>query len=141
MVQTATDARHASCGPAVASAARGFTLVEMLIALVILSIAILGMTSLTLTTIRTNQGNDLRNAAVRVTSEVVEEQLSLPIESVVSGTETRQVSIRGTNVPFTVTRTMTPLTTDLRQVDITVTYTVNGVNRINSAVIYKHRAS
>lgn len=124
---------------------RGFSLVEMLIALVILSVSILGMTSLTLTSIRTNLDNDLRNAAVRVTTEVAEDLGAMSIEDVVSTPvltpEVRQVSIRGTNVPYTVTRTVTSLTNDLRQVDITVSYTSKGVTKTNSAVVYKHRAS
>lgn len=125
---------------------RGFSLVEMMIALVILSVSILGMTSMTLTTIRTNVENDLRNAAIRLTSEVAEELAALPIEDVIAtpvGTpETRQVSIRGANVAFKVERVVTPLTNDLRQVDITVRYSFKGIdNKSNSAVIYKHRAS
>lgn len=122
---------------------RGFSLVEMLIALVILSVSILGMTSLTLTTMTTNFDNDLRNAAVRVTSEVAEDLGATPIESVVSTVtaEIRQASIRGTNFPFEVTRTVIPLTNDLRQVNINVSYTTKGVTKTNSAVVYKHRAS
>jgi type IV pilus assembly protein PilV len=124
---------------------RGFSLVEMLIALLILSVSILGMTSLTLTSIRTNLDNDLRNGAVRITTEVAEDLGAMPIEDVVSTPvltpETRQVSIRGVNVPYTVTRTVTSLTNDLRQIDITVSYTSKGVTKTNSAVVYKHRAS
>lgn len=129
--------------PVTKSGARGFTLVEMLIALIILSVAILGMTSLTLTSIRTNLENDKRNAAVRVTTDVAEEQMARDILDVISGTETRQVSVRGTNVPFVVTRTVTFLndtTTGslLRQVEITVSYDNN--TKSNRAVIYKHQA-
>lgn len=128
------------------SESRGFSLVEMMVALVILSVSILGMTSLTLTSIRTNVENDLRNAAIRLTSEIAEEVGAMPIENVVAtpvGTpETHQVRIRGTNVAFKVARVVTPLTNDLRQVDITVTYSFKGTdNKSNSAVVYKHRAS
>lgn len=123
----------------------GFSLIEMLVALVILSVSILGMTSLTLTTMRANFENDLRNAAVRITSEVAEDLGAMTIESVVStptGTpEIRQASIRGTNIPLEVTRTVTTLTNDLRQVNITISYTSKGVTKTNSAVVYKHRAS
>ena len=124
---------------------RGFSLVEMLVALLILSVSILGMTSLTLTTIRTNVENDLRNAAIRLTSEVAEDLGALPIEDVVAtpvgSPETRQVSIRGTNVAFTIARVVIPRTNDLRQVNITVGYTYKGIPKSNSAVVYKHRAS
>lgn len=135
-----------NCFPAVRlNSRRGFSLVEMMIALVILSVAILGMTSVTLMTIRTNIENDLRNAVVRVTSEVAENLVSMPIDDVVAtptGTpEIRQVSIRGTNVPFSVIRVVTSLSNDLRQIDITVSYSSKGVTKTNSAVVYKHRAS
>ena len=74
-----------NCFPAVRlNSRRGFSLVEMMIALVILSVAILGMTSVTLMTIRTNIENDLRNAVVRVTSEVAENLVSMPIDDVVA---------------------------------------------------------
>lgn len=120
---------------------RGFTLIEMMIALVILSVAILGMTSLTLTTIRTNSENELRNAAVRVTSEVAEDLGALAIEDVIDGTSTRQVNIRGVNVPFTVILDVESLTNDVSQVEIEVRYTIRGIQKNNSAVVYKHRAS
>lgn len=124
------------------SATCGFSLVEMMIALLILAVSILGMTTLTLTSINANFENDLRNTAIRVTSEVAEELGSLPIENVVSAPEaTRQVSVRGTSIPYYVTLNVTPLNVDLLQVNIQVRYTYKGNNRYNSAVVYKHRAS
>lgn len=124
---------------------RGFSLIEMLIALVILSVAILGMTSVTIMTIRTNLENDLRNAAVRVTAEVAEDLLAMPIEDVAStptgSPETRQMNVRGADVSFEVTRVVSSLSNDLRQINITVSYIIKGVTKTNSAVVYKHRAS
>lgn len=121
--------------------AQGFSLIEMLIALIILSVSILGMTSVTLLTMRTNLENDLRNAAIRVTTEVAEDLGAMPIENVIDGIETRQTSIRGINIPYTVVLDVENLTNDLRQVNITVSYTSKGVTKTNSAVVYKHRAS
>jgi hypothetical protein len=79
-----------------------------------------------------------------LTAEVAEDLGAMPIEDVVAtpvGTpETRQVRIRGGNFPFNVTRTVIPLTNDLRQVNITVSYISKGATKTNSAVVYKHRA-
>lgn len=120
---------------------RGFSLIEMMIALVILSVSILGMTSLSLTMMRSNNETEMRNAAVRLTSEVAEDLGALTIEDVVDGTSTREVSIRGKNIPFTVILDVESLTNDVSQVDITVSYIIKGITKTNSAVVYKHRAS
>lgn len=126
--------------PALTSGSGGFSLLEMLVALVILSVSILAMTSVTLTSIKTNLHNDIRNAAIRLTSETAEQILAEPIDSAVSGTADRNLKLRGKDYPFRVVRAVQNLTNDLRQVVITVQYNYRGQQYSNTAVIYKHRA-
>ncbi|MBI5874446.1 MAG: prepilin-type N-terminal cleavage/methylation domain-containing protein [Deltaproteobacteria bacterium] len=60
----------------------GFSLIEMMIALFILTVAVLGLLELTITSIKTNMQNDMRNASIRLTSQTAEILLALPIDSV-----------------------------------------------------------
>jgi len=61
---------------------KGFSLVEMMIALFILTVAVLGLLELTITSIRTNLQNDMRNTSIRLTSQTAEILLAQPIDSV-----------------------------------------------------------
>jgi hypothetical protein len=107
----------------------------MLVALVILSVSILAMTSVTLTAIKTNMHNEIRNAAIRLTSETVEQILAGPIDSAVSGTTDRNLRLRGGNYSFRVVRAVQNLTNDLRQVVITVHYNYRGQQYNNTCYL------
>lgn len=117
----------------------GYSLIEVMFALVILSVAILGLASLTMTMIQTNQQNNLRNMAVQLASETAERALGESIDTMASSIESRDVKVQGVDKKFNIRRTVTTLTTDLRQVDIRVSYAFKGATTANTAVIYKHR--
>lgn len=117
----------------------GYSLIEVMFALVILSVAILGLASLTTRMVQINQENDLRNMAVQLTTETAERTLGESIDTMVNTTENRDVKVRGVNKRFDIYRTVTSLTTDLRQIDIRVEYSLRGQTMVNRAVIYKHR--
>lgn len=137
---------------------RGFSLVEMMIALFILSVSILALLSLTLTSIQVNLRNDIRNTAIRLTNQTAEILLVQPIGNVVSGGLTpydgtnsalspdfRQYpnplqTIRGSTQTYAVTWVVANLTNDLSQITITVQYNYKGTQYTNSTVVYKHRA-
>lgn len=63
-------------------AEKAFSIIEMMIALFILTVAVLGLLELTITSIRTNLQNDMRNASIRLTSQTAEILLAQPIDSV-----------------------------------------------------------
>lgn len=122
---------------------QGFTLIEMLIALLIISVGLLAMASMSLTVLRTNHQNDVRNAAVRVASDMAEEIYAWPFNSVVSGNETRAVKLRGTGEKaYNVTWDVVSQTNDLKEVTLTIVYDIPGssIPQTNTAVIYRHRA-
>jgi prepilin-type N-terminal cleavage/methylation domain-containing protein len=118
----------------------GFSLLEVLIATVILSVSILALTSLTITSMQVNLENDLRNASVRLTTETVETFLTQPIDGIVSGTTLRDLNIRGGSQRFTINWTVVSLTNDLLEIQIQVAYIHRGQTRTNNSVLYKHRA-
>lgn len=68
----------------VARNSNGFSLVEMLVALVIISITLLGLSAVTLSSITVNLGNDLRNTGVRLTNQTAEVFLALPVDGIIS---------------------------------------------------------
>lgn len=137
---------------------RGFSLIEMMIALFILSVSILALLSLTLTSIQVNMRNDIRNTAIRLTNQTAEILLVQPIGNVVSGglrpydATNAALSpnfnqypdpdpiLRGSKQAYTVTWVVSNLTNDLRQITITVQYNYKGTQYTNSTVVYKHRA-
>ncbi len=120
----------------------GFTLLELLVALVILSISLIAFANVIVISMRMNKQNDCRNAAVRLTSKTAEDFLAQPMGSLADGTTNSTVSlpIRGGALPYRVSSTIVTLNNDLKQINITVQYTISGQQYTNNAVIYKHRA-
>ena len=102
----------------------GMTLVEILVSLVIVFIVFLGLSSSGLVVLNENIKNELRDEAVSVADNAVQDArrvlfdnlVTLPAENVL-----RQV--RSVNRSFTVTRTVANLDGDNRQVTINVGWT------------------
>jgi prepilin-type N-terminal cleavage/methylation domain-containing protein len=118
----------------------GFTLVEMMVALVILSVSILALTSVTITAMKVNLDNDTRNAAVRLTGEITEDLFIVPFDSLVSSVaphQTRTVQLRGATKDFTVKWTVTSTTATLKQILIVVSYDIKGKTFTNRSVVYR----
>ncbi len=139
---------------------RGVTLLELMIALVILTVSILGLLSLTVTSIQANMQNDVRNTAIRLTNQVAEAMRSQPITNVITGglapysaANTALLpnylnypnpvqTIRGVPTTYTATWTVAPpLSPNLSQVTVTVGWTYRNVNYTNVAVVYKPKAN
>jgi len=106
------------------NSASGMTLIEVLVSLVIVFIIFLGLSSSGLVVLNENIKNELRDEAVSVADSAVQDArralfnnlVTLPADNVL-----RQV--RNVNRPFTVTRTVTILDGDNRQVTINVGWT------------------
>jgi prepilin-type N-terminal cleavage/methylation domain-containing protein len=60
----------------------GFSLVEMMTALVIIALALLVLSAVLIHAIQINVSNDLRNASIRLTNQTAEIILALPFDSV-----------------------------------------------------------
>lgn len=138
---------------------RGFSLIEMMIALVILAFTLLAMFATLGSTVSVNLSNDARNLAIRLTTQTAEviQGLAFTDPLVISGTYTRDdgsadqdlkgfpksvQNIRGFQQTYAISWTVSDLSDNLKQVDIIVTYTdpKEGTSRTNNSVIYKHKA-
>jgi len=60
----------------------GFSLIEMMTALVIIALTLLVLSAVLIHAIKINVVNDLRNAAVRLTNQTAEVLLALPFDSI-----------------------------------------------------------
>ncbi len=103
---------------------KGVTLIEVLIALVVLLIVFMGLIQASILSIEHNLRNEIREEAVRIATDNLTTARSASFDSVIdSGPDTITRNIRNiSNFPFTVTRTVTDLNTDNKQVSIRVTY-------------------
>ncbi len=147
---------------------RGFSLIELIIAMVIIMISMLAVLTVILKSTTTNLQNDLRNTAIRITNQTAEALLALSIDdSDVSATldptgltriasaHTRTaspspqdnkglpktiVSIRGFQTTYTITWDVAAPTGNVKQINITVGYTYKNRPLTNAVVVYKHRA-
>lgn len=129
---------------------RGFTIVEMLIALLILSVSILALTGVSIMAIHTNLENDTRNAAVRLVSTVTGDLYEYPFDDPLlaenePGTsphsQTYEIDLRGVKKTFTAEWLVTDTSDDLKQIEITIKYTLRGDQYSNSAVVFRSNSS
>jgi prepilin-type N-terminal cleavage/methylation domain-containing protein len=120
---------------------RGVTLVEVMIALVIMLVVFMGLIQASLLSIDSNLRNELRDEAVRIGSESMARSRSVAWATLVPGSSTDTTvrrTFRNLSQDFTVTQAVAPLLdASNKQVTITVSYTYrDDVNtfRLNSIV-------
>ncbi len=103
---------------------KGLTLVEVMIALVIVLLVFLALMQTALVGIDSNTRNALRDEAVSIAEMKMNEARNILFDTLLAGTtiETVNRNFRSTSVPFTVTRTVSDLNTDNKQINITVTW-------------------
>jgi type II secretory pathway pseudopilin PulG len=124
--------------PVSKNSASGMTLVEVLVSLVIVFIVFLGLSSSGLVVLNENIKNELRDEAVSVADNAVQDARRVLFDNLVTlpaGNVLRQV--RNVNRPFSVTRTVTILDGDNRQVTINVGWTRTEGGQTQS---YSHQA-
>lgn len=138
---------------------KGFSLIELMIALFILAFSLLGFLGVMATSIDSNLQNELRNTAIGLTTQVAETLLAQDFDAVApadcsltpyDGTNTcigsnfqmypnPNITVRGFTQTYTITWTITDLNLNLKQITINTTYTHRGQNFSHDSVIYKHR--
>ena len=140
---------------------KGFSLIELLVAVVILLVSLLGLLAALMNTISANLDDELRNNAVRLTSQTAEALHGLPIDddnvtgspegilhtrsACDSGQDRKGLpcpvqNIRGFKQDYIISWNVTDKDDNLKEILISVAYT-NAMKDNNSykAVIYKHR--
>ena len=103
---------------------KGLTLVEVMIALVVLLVVSLALMQTALVSINSNMTNLLRDEAVNIAEMRMNEARNTPFNNLI-GTSTTTISRNFRNIAnfqYTVTRMVTDLNTDNKQVNITVTW-------------------
>lgn len=105
----------------------GLTLIEMMIALVVLLLVSLAMMQTALVSIDANMTNALRDEAVGIAEMSMSEARNTPFDTLAapSGTVTRNIR-NITNFQYSLSGTVTSAGTDAKQVDISVTWTWKG---------------
>ena len=108
---------------------RGMTLVEVMVAMAIVFIVFLGMSSAGLVVLDQNIKNSQRDEAVGVAEEEMEDVRNIPFAAIANDNQIVTRRIRGLNVAYNVVRTVanpngsTPATDpNNRRVTITVTW-------------------
>ena len=108
---------------------KGLTLVEVMIALVVLLIVSLALMQTALVSIDSNMTNVLRDEAVNIAEMRMNEARNIPFDNLVAGAsgETVLRNFRNiANFQYTVTRTVTDLNSDNKQLEIRVTWNWKG---------------
>jgi prepilin-type N-terminal cleavage/methylation domain-containing protein len=116
---------------------RGMTLIEVMIAIVITFIVFLGLSGSGLFVLNENIKNSLRDEAVSVAGMEMEQVRNTSFESLYSAPGTQSIDnvvrqIRGLNVNYGVTRTVTILDFNNLQVSINVAWTRTENNQTKS---------
>ena len=117
---------------------KGLTLVEVMIALVVLLIVSLALMQTALVSINANMTNVLRDEAVNIAEMSMNESRNTSFDSLAAGTTSGTVSrtLRNiTNFSYAVTRTVTnlpPTNPNNKRLDIAVAWTWKGENYTHS---------
>jgi len=101
----------------------GFTLVEVMIALLVLLFVTLAMMQTALVSIDSNMKNVLRDEAVRIAEQTMNDARSQGYDNLPSGLQTVNRKFRALDVTYTITRTVTQLGTADKQFDVEVDWT------------------
>ncbi len=141
---------------------KGFSLLEMMIATMIIVISMLALFQMIEISMDSNLKNELRSAAVRLTNQTAETLLAIPTTAdsavdplLTSATTThtriandsyqdnvglpkRQQSIRGTTTTFDITWYVVDNTDTVKQIQITVGYSYKNKSYTNSTTVFKH---
>jgi len=98
------------------------TLIEVLVAMAIVFIVFLGMSSAGLVVLDQNIKNSQRDEAVSVAEMEMEKVRSIPFAAIDNDSRIESRRIRGLNVGYNVVRTVLPLDSNNRRVTINVTW-------------------
>jgi Tfp pilus assembly protein PilV len=129
----------------------GLTLVEVMIAFLVLLITSLALMQTALVSISANMQNVLRDEAVSIAEMRFTEAKSAPFDDINQdgATDSNPLTIikdvprtlKNVDVTFGTTMTVSQLSTDIKRVDVTVTWTWKGVSYTHSASTIMRRTT
>lgn len=108
------------------------TLIEVLVALALFLVVSLAMLQTSVLTLDNNMRNSLRDEAISIGEQRIADARNVPFDSLAAGTtaftDSRKFRGSTTAITFTSSRTVTDRGTDIKQVDIAVTWSWKGRN-------------
>lgn len=117
----------------------GFTLVEVLVAMVIMVIGMLGLLEAVNVAMEHNLRNHLRDQAVYVGEKIMNDMRGQQFGAVFANHTTIPMSLRGVNKTFVVDTTTTDLGVDSQQYAVVVRWTYKGREFRNRVVSVRSR--
>lgn len=123
--------------------ASGFTLVELLVAMVILLVGLLGLMYSVEIAMEHNLKNQMRGEVVRVAEEAMSDMRSRPFDNVSVTTMVIPSKLRNINRSYTVTKKIVALpnpTVTSRQYQVDVKWLYKNVSTTHSIVTVRSRA-
>lgn len=122
----------------------GFTLVELLVAMVIMLVGLLGLTYSVEIAMEHNLKNQMRGEVTRVAEEVMSDMRSRPFDSVSATSMVIPSKLRNINRSYTVTKKIValpnPTGTVSRQYQVDVKWLYKNVSTTHSIVTVRSRA-
>jgi len=118
----------------------GFTLVELLAAMVIMMVGLLGLLQSVNIAIEYNLKNQMRGEVVRVAQDTMNEMRSRPFDDVSSKTTTVPTSLRNVNRTYTVRRKVIAGTDVFRKYQVDVIWRYKNVSTTHSVMTVRSRA-
>lgn len=136
---------------------KGFSLIELMIAVVFIMISMMALATSVTVSMQTSLDNAFRDTAIRVANETAEALFSLTVfpsvdPELYEGLHTRiqdnitqsskgipntVQTVRGRQIPFDITWNVVMTTSNVRQILITVKYVHRNQTHTNESVIYK----
>lgn len=113
----------------------GFTLVEFLVAIVILMVGLLGLLQTINVAVDQNLGNVFRNEAVTVVDELMMKDRAKAFDSLSTGSKTSVISrnVRGITKVYSVNERVDGVTTNSKQISIEASWTKKNSTYNHSA--------
>lgn len=115
---------------------KGFTLVEFLVALVIMTVGLLGLLETANVALRQNMSNKLRSEAIVLADQMMSNEKTQLFQNITSlPSSTRQANVGNATVNYSVTETvakMDPSTNTIKSVQFTVTWTDRGQQKTHT---------
>ncbi|MEW6334910.1 MAG: prepilin-type N-terminal cleavage/methylation domain-containing protein [Thermodesulfobacteriota bacterium] len=98
---------------------RGFTLIEVMIAVFLLAVALSGLAALTATVVKGNEVSQTLTTATTLARDKMEDLKRIPYESLATGSDTRSMD----NLNYTRVWNVSGENNNRKTVDVTVTWT------------------
>lgn len=111
---------------------KGFTLIEVMVALVILMISMMGILEAMVVAMQQDLENYSRDEAVRIAEQKMNEARNEDFATLASQTSTEDRTYKQRTRRFTVNRTITALSTNSCSVQLRVGWTIKGKSHAHS---------